>query len=100
MDRRKHDDTVFKENDILQAKHKELENQNLNNKEIKKQIEHERETGRQESVEMRDGDDNSKANTMMIKTNGDDRLAESAASIDQAMQEIPVEVGHDPNKAE
>ena len=39
MDRRKHDDAVFKENDILQAKHKELENQNLNNKEIKKQIE-------------------------------------------------------------
>ena len=69
-------------------------------REIKKQIEHERDAGRQESVEMRDGDD--KANTMMIKTNGDERPVESAASVDQAMQEISMEGGqnNDPNKAE
>ena len=49
-------------------------------REIKKQIEHERDAGRQESVEMRDGDDK-----VMIKTSGDERPVES--SIDHAMQE-------------
>ena len=38
LDRRKADESVYKDNDILQAKQKELENQNLNNREIKKQI--------------------------------------------------------------
>ena len=42
-------------------------------RDIKKQIEHERETGRQESVEMRDGDDK-----VMIKTSGDERPVESS----------------------
>ena len=37
---KKKDESIFKDNDILQAKQKELETQNLNNKEIKKQIEY------------------------------------------------------------